>query len=182
MSIFFRETGIHPDTFDISDVKVHCKHVTTVFDNGASIKRNGLIPLNRLLEEPSLLRTFLLENGIEISPREQYISINGMKHWIPMGSRGCDTNEWENVGLLSAILFHDHGEVEAFIAGDHKEIIGYSMFVMRCQMNRRKERQLYSFLITLIFGIQGETTLLRSPQKSISPLLTIIVPIQKRSL
>ena len=126
VNIFLRETGIHPDTFDISDVKVHCKHVTTVFDNGVSIKRNGLIPLNRLLEEPSVLRAFLLENGIEISPREQYISINGMKHWIPMESRGCDTDEWENVGLLSAILYHDHGEVEAFIAGDQKEIIGYS--------------------------------------------------------
>lgn len=124
--IFLEETGIHPDTFDVSDVKVHCKHITTAFDGGKSIMKNGLMPLNVLLEKESVLSTFLKENGITISPFEQYIVIKGEKYWIPESSVGTDVDEWERFRFLSPAIYHDHGEVEAFISGEKKEILEYS--------------------------------------------------------
>lgn len=77
ISIFLEETGIHPDTYDVSDVKVHCKHITTAFDNGKSIKSLGFLPLTRLLEEESALSGFLRSNGIIVTPSRYRIEING---------------------------------------------------------------------------------------------------------
>lgn len=126
VSIFLEETGIHPDTFDVSDVKVHCKHITTAFDEGESIKTRGLLPLNRLLEEESAISSFLCENGIEVSPSRHQIQIDGHKYRIPESSKDCSYDVWEIYAYLSPTLYHDHGEVEAFVSGPEDEMLTYS--------------------------------------------------------
>ena len=119
VSIFLKETGIHPDTFQLNEVKLHCKHVTTCYDNGKSILRNGLLPLNNLLEGDSDLSIFLAENGIHISPSNRYIYYYDQKWEIPL----THSDEFLN---LSSKLYHDNGEIEAFISGSEEDILSYS--------------------------------------------------------
>lgn len=126
VSIFLEETGIHPDTYDVSDVKVHCKHITTAFDNGKSIKSLGFLPLTRLLEEESALSAFLRSNGIIVTPSRYRIEINGKKYRIPPTSEDCPSDVWEIFVFLSPTLYHDKGEVEAFVAGEEERMMSYS--------------------------------------------------------
>ena len=126
VSFFLEETGVHPDSFDVSNVRIHCRHITTAFDSGESIKSRGLVSLNKLLEGESYLRSFLAENAVVVSPSKQFIEIKGKKYKIPVTSKNCDYNTWENFCMLSSSLYHDDGEVEAFVEGEQSKILNYS--------------------------------------------------------
>lgn len=126
VSIFLEETGIHPDTFVVTDNYVHCKHITTAFDDGESIRRRGLLPLNILLEEDSAIHTFLKENGVEVFPSRYLLRVNENSYSIPPSYDQCASGEWEKYVFLSPRLYHDRGEIEAFISGEGQEMISYS--------------------------------------------------------
>lgn len=126
VSAFLEETGIHPDTFIVTDNYIHCKHITTAFDDGESIKKRGLLPLNILIEGDSSIYTFLKENGVEVSPSRGILQVDKKKYYIPASSRECTFDEWDKYRFLSPRLYHDHGEIEAFISGEEQEMINYS--------------------------------------------------------
>ena len=115
--VFLQETGIHPDTFDLSDVMIHCKHITTAFDNGESFLKYGLTPTVFLLERDTDLRRFLLDNEIEIS--DGVLHYKKFRWSLPKDCSGV-------LGIISAKLFHDKGEVEVFVSGYEEDLLNYS--------------------------------------------------------
>jgi len=123
VKIFLEETGIHPDTFDLSDVKVHCRHIAAIIDNGDLIRESGLCRLDELLDNPSPLSGFLLENGIVIKVAEHRILVDGNEYEI--------SEEIEEFKILWSKLYHDLGEIEVFISGELNKAKGYSC-ISRC--------------------------------------------------
>ena len=44
VSVFLDESGIHPDTFQLLDVCIRCKVISSTLDDGKSILEKGLLP------------------------------------------------------------------------------------------------------------------------------------------
>ena len=118
IEIFLKETGIKPDVFDVDNVMVHCKHISSSIDHGESIRKHGLLKLTDLLETESPLSGFLREHGIKIIPSEYKINVRGNDKTLSQSSRAY--------GILYSKLYHDNGEVEVFISGDEKGLKKYS--------------------------------------------------------
>lgn len=115
---FLGETGIYPEMYNLADVKIRLRHLTSVIDDGESIKKNGLLRLDELLEYASPLSNFLKNEGIVISPMYHTIVVDGKVYSI-------DNNE--NIfGVLSSKLYDDLGEIEMFVCASDEEMIGYS--------------------------------------------------------
>ena len=55
---FIEEAGIKLDSVDISQVKLHCKHIMTINDEFVSIKKYGLITLDKVLTYDTPLHNF----------------------------------------------------------------------------------------------------------------------------
>lgn len=124
--IFLEETGIHPDTFDLSNVKIHCKHITTTFDNGESIRELGLKPVIYLLENKSALSIFLKKYGIVITPTSHLLVYGDKEYSIPIQEEN-NKFYYSLFKRLSNILYHDNGEIEVFINADLDSMLNYSV-------------------------------------------------------
>lgn len=115
VELFLEQTGIEPDVFDLSDVKLLFRHVTSVIDNGKSIREKGLLRLDELLESSSPLSDFLKRNNIIICPSKKIIYVDGNSYDIDYKGK---------FGILASKLYHDLGEIEMFVCGS--DIVDYS--------------------------------------------------------
>ena len=113
IEIFLRETGIQPDTFDLSDLHFRCIHLASTIDGGKSIKEKGLLKLVDLLAKPSPLSSFLLDYDIVIKPEEKIMIVNGERQCL------------ENTDI-SIKLYSTNSAIEAFIAGEIGTLQEYS--------------------------------------------------------
>lgn len=125
VKVFLEETGIKPNIYDVSEVKVRCKHVTAQIDGGESMRMYGLLKLTDMLEEDTPLSRFLKENGIAVNPSEYILTVGNETIMIPERSNG------NQIGVLSSKLYYDKGEIEVFISGEDERIVDYSC-VKRC--------------------------------------------------
>ena len=125
VKVFLEETGIKPDIYDVSKIKVRCRHVTAQIDGGESIKQYGLLKLTDMLEQNTPLRRFLEEYGIAVNPSECRLTVGNETIMIPERSNG------DQIGVLSSKLYYDKGETEVFISGEDERIVDYSC-VKRC--------------------------------------------------
>ena len=120
VGVFLEETGINPDIFDVSGVKVRCRHISASVDGGKSIRKYGLLKLTEVLERDTPVSAFLKDNGIRIIPSKHQIVVNDTAYSIPL--HGGEVP----FGCLSSKLYYDKGEIEVFISGEEEDMVGYS--------------------------------------------------------
>ncbi len=111
---FFKMTGVHPDTYPLSNIYIRCKLIGKYPDK-KQLERDGLKSLKALLiDENSFLSRFLLQNGI-------VIDVGG--HTLSYKGNLVDIDELDNLGCK---LYHDNGEIEAFYCASLNSMISYS--------------------------------------------------------
>lgn len=126
-----------------------CRHATTVTDNLASIKRDGLLNLRQMLEQKTELSDFLAYHNIVINVRDKKLIYKGrglpiynldeLEHSIEQEYMRCNSidlyekssnlksHSYHNeIRLLHTKLYYDDCETEAFLRGDKDDIYGYS--------------------------------------------------------
>lgn len=128
---FIKDYNIPFDQFDVENVYIRCKHVTTYHDEGRSLKEFGLINLQRLVEEDTLFSRFLAENGIIIDVENKLFILHGQKYPLFGWNEECPIcqkkNHFCNFGYHEAIqalytkLYNHEGEIEVFFGLDQDE-------------------------------------------------------------
>jgi hypothetical protein len=150
---FIRKAGIKQDTVDISNVMLHCKHITTVNDNFESLKKYGLLTLDKALTYPTPLNRFLLEHDIklDIANRDIYykdrrihivesdeeckscfygseckelLDIMGKPTTLSYRNMSCDYRD--EINIIRSKLYHDKCEIEVHLMGSFKDVHEYS--------------------------------------------------------
>lgn len=153
VSVFLDESGIHPDTFQLLDVCIRCKVISSTLDDGKSILEKGLLPLTQLLMHHSPLCAFLMEHRFVIDiPRKRwkyknkwhlfpeychdelgnssycckrcFFEYSSCPYDNPHADMFCDY--LKEIKPLMSKLFVDNGEIEAFIFGHKSELLDYS--------------------------------------------------------
>ena len=130
VEMFLRETEIHPDTFDLSQLRFRCIHVSPSIDGGESIKDKGLLKLTDLLGGPSPLSNFLYSHGIVIQPSERKILVEGKEYSL-------DKTD------IAIKLYSTNSEIEAFIAGEIGTLKDYSCIEDAPEILREISRFVY---------------------------------------
>lgn len=183
---FIRAAGIKLDNVDIKQVMLHCKHIMTVDDEFESVKKYGLITLDKVLELDTPLHKFLMEHQIEVDVGNKIVFYKGKK--IPLidseqecqecfyGTE-CKYKTWldgsentvsyknmvcdyrENISTFRTKLYVHKSEIEVHLSGTKEEIHKYS-----------EVRYYPEILVTLedmICGIFGESPHLKEDWKKI---------------
>ncbi|NBJ03417.1 hypothetical protein D3Z62_25840 [Lachnospiraceae bacterium] len=150
---FLEHYPIQLDMIDISDIELHCKHITTSFDRMESFKKYGFLTLNKTLSQETPLKKFLSDRGISFDLDERKIIYNGkIIHLIegdqeckecfygkecqylksifseeePLGYRDFACPYRDSIKIIRSKLFHDKGEIEVHLSGSFKDVHDYS--------------------------------------------------------
>jgi len=150
---FIEKAGIKLDTVDITEVSLHCKHVTTINDDFKSLKKYGLITLDKVLTYPTPLNKFLLEHNIRVDILNRDIYYENKRIHIVKSDEECEncfygtecqelvdfmgkptTLSYRNmsceyrdeINIIRSKLYHDKCEVEVHLLGSEKEVHEYS--------------------------------------------------------
>lgn len=149
---FIKEFKIDLPSVDIKSTKIKCKHLTTSFDNLESIKRYGLLPLNKVLQLDTTLNRFLKENEIEINVEEKTLKYKNIiielhdynedcrvcyyqnckyerKDYfnnIDISYKNINCEHRANLRFLNLKLYNDKCEIEVHISGTKEKITNYS--------------------------------------------------------
>jgi hypothetical protein len=124
---FIKDYNIPFAQFDVENVYIRCKHVTTYHDEGRTLKEFGLINLQRVLEKDTLFSRFLAENGIIIDVKNKLFILNGQKYPIferddecpfCQNNRICNFSYHDAIKLLYIKLYHHKAETEVFFGKD----------------------------------------------------------------
>ena len=139
--IFCEGTGIKLDNYDPShDIEFLGKIISTTIDNMEHLQKNGLIPIDVLLENDSPLRKHLKEFEIEINPSKKEFIYKGTTYYLPYSYDDlCEYNQrtkmfddkelyhyWDSFCVLSSKLFSDKSEIEMFVYASEREMMNYS--------------------------------------------------------
>ena len=122
------------------DCEIICRHITTCADNLASVKKHGMLTLDRLLVNDTPLSKFLSSYGIIIDPNQSKMTIRNKRYHIngwedscqpcvskhavkilPNSFGCCDYHE--KMALLHNKLYHDKGEVEVYASGSDENML-----------------------------------------------------------
>lgn len=149
---FIKMAGIKLDSIDISHVMLHCKHIMTIDDEFASIKKYGLITLDKVLTYETPLHTFLFEHGIEIDVDNRNVFYNGKKIHLYEPEEECEvcffdgeckhqkfingkpeTLSYRNmacdfrdgISVIRTKLYTHKSEIEVHLSGEIKEVHDY---------------------------------------------------------
>ena len=142
--IFLEETNIHPDTYDISNIKLHCKHVSNHIDHGDFIRAKGLMTLTELLELDSPLHSFLAERDLELFPKDHYFLYNNRRFYLPSPDMSDTVPYWKAVDTLCYKLYSHHGEIEAFVCGEPSDLKKYSTVIRNPEILNTLDRMICS--------------------------------------
>ena len=153
VAAFIRKADIKLDSTDVSQVMLHCKHIMTIDDEFASIKKYGLLPLDKVLTYDTPLHNFLFEHGIEIDIDSRNVFYKGRKIYLYKSDEECTScffggeckhSSWLNgesstltyknmacdfrkgISVLKTKLYADKSEIEVHLSGKLEEIHGYS--------------------------------------------------------
>lgn len=141
------------DEVDISNVELHCKHITTAFDELKSFQKYGFLTLQKALEYKTPLKSFLEQRGIVFSLETRKVVYKGKDVWFVDGDEECkecfygtecqhkksifSDNETlgyrdyacpyrEAIKVLRSKIYHDEGEIEVHLSGSFKDVHDYS--------------------------------------------------------
>ncbi|BCN30269.1 hypothetical protein [Anaeromicropila herbilytica] len=151
---FIRKSGIKLDTVDIRNVTLHCKHITTINDNFDSLKKYGLLTLDKALTYPTPLNRFLLEHDISMdivnrdiyynnrrihiiesdeecedcfygSECQEFVDFMGKPTTLSYRNMACDYRD--EINIIRSKLYHDKCEIEVHLMGSFKDVHEYSV-------------------------------------------------------
>lgn len=150
---FIRKANIKLDTVDISQVMLRCKHIMTIDDDFASIKKYGLITLDKVLTYDTPLHRFLLEHDIEVDVDKRNVYYKGKEIHLFKSSEECVNCFYggeckhttyfdgqpvsqtyknmacdfrEGISTFETKLYTHKSEIEVHLAGELKEVHNYS--------------------------------------------------------
>ena len=150
---FIEKTGIKLDAVDITEVSLHCKHITTINDDFHSLKKYGLLTLDKALTYPTPLCEFLLEHDIRVdvinrdiyykekrihivesdeecescfygTECQKLVDFMGKPTTLSYRNMSCDYRD--EINIIRSKLYHDKCEVEVHLSGPLEEVYGYS--------------------------------------------------------
>lgn len=104
------------------DIFIVIKHLTTFDDSGASIKKLGILSLDKLLSTTNPLNKFFAENNISIDISSHSIIVNGELYKFRQNRFKADASNY----LYHRLISH-RGETEGFIFGSDDLIYSYSV-------------------------------------------------------
>lgn len=141
------------DEVDISNVELHCKHITTQIDGFESFRKYGFLTLRKALECETPLKSFLEQRGIVFNIETRKVVYKGKDIWLIESDEECkecfygtecqhkksifSDNETlryrdfacpyrKGIGILRSKIYHDKGEIEVHLLGDFKDVHDYS--------------------------------------------------------
>lgn len=150
---FIEKAGIKLDVVDITEVSLRCKHITTINDDFESLKKYGLITLDKALTYPTPLNKFLLEHNIRVDIVNRDIYYRNKRIHIVKSDEECEscfygtecqklvdfmgkptTLSYRNmscdyrdeINIIRSKLYHDKCEVEVHLLGTDKDVHEYS--------------------------------------------------------
>lgn len=150
---FVEKANIKLDSVDVSQVMLHCKHIMTIDDEFASIKKYGLLPLNKVLIYDTPLHKFLFEHGINIDVDNRNLFYKGTEVHLYKSDEECKNcfyggeckhSSWFNgepstltyknmacdfrkgISILETKLYTHKSEIEVHLSGKLEEVHGYS--------------------------------------------------------
>lgn len=153
VAAFIEKADIKLDSVDVSQVVLHCKHIMTIDDDFASIKKYGLLPLNKVLTYDTPLHKFLFEHGIDIDVDNRKLFYKGKEVHLYKSDEECKNcfyggeckhSSWFNgepstltyknmacdfrkgISILETKLYTHKSEIEVHLSGKLDEVHGYS--------------------------------------------------------
>lgn len=150
---FIKKACIKLDAVDIKGVSIHCKHITTINDDFESLKKYGLLTLDKALTYPTPLNRFLLEHDIRLDIVNRDIYYKNMRIHIVESDEECEscfygsecqelvdfmgkqtTLSYRNmscgyrdeINFIRSKLYHDKCEIEVHLLGSFKDVHEYS--------------------------------------------------------
>lgn len=177
---FIEKAGIKLDAVDIAEVSLHCKHITTINDNFESLKKYGLITLDKVLTYPTPLNKFLLERNIRVdilnrdiyykdkrihiiksdeecencfydTECQELVDFMGKPTTLTYRNMSCDYRD--EINIIRSKLYHDKCEVEVHLLGTVKDVHEYS--------DVRRSPEILITLENLLFKLFKEGTQLQ---------------------
>ncbi len=150
---FIEKAGIKLDVVDITEVSLHCKHITTINDDFESMKKYGLLTLDKALTYPTPLCEFLLEHDIRVdvinrdiyykekrihivesdeecescfygTECQKLVDFMGKPTTLSYRNMSCDYRD--EINIIRSKLYHDKCEVEVHLLGTNKDVHEYS--------------------------------------------------------
>lgn len=150
---FIKQHPVSLDMVDISDVELHCKHITTSIDRMNSLNKYGFLTLDKALTSETSINKFLNDRGVVFDVKTRRIFYDGkeiilverdeecqecfygtecqyMKSWFSdhetLGYRDLACPYRKAIKITRSKLFHDKGEIEVHLSGSFSDIHDYS--------------------------------------------------------
>jgi len=150
---FMRICPVGLDEIDISNLELHCKHITTQIDDCESLRRYGLLTLQKALEFDTPLKCFLQERGIVFNIETRKVAYKGKDVWLVEADEECKecfygtdcqyeksifsdnaTLVYRNdvcpyrdaIKKLRTTIYYDEGEIEVHLLGGFEPVHNYS--------------------------------------------------------
>ena len=136
---FVKEFNILADKINTTNTYVTAKHLTTLPDNGLSLRKYGLLNLKGALDKETPLRKFLRNKKIEFDVEQKKIKIlgktvdifrcNGNCKPCNIDKKKCSqfSQEYrEAINLIYTKLYLHQSEIEVFLCGKDIELQSYS--------------------------------------------------------
>lgn len=141
------------DEVDISNVELHCKHITTQIDGFDSLRKYGFLTLQKAMEYETPLKSFLEQRGIVFNIETRKVVYKGKDIWLIESDDECkecfygtecqhkksifSDNETlryrdfacpyrKGIGVLRSKIYHDKGEIEVHLSGKLEDVHDYS--------------------------------------------------------
>ena len=148
IAIFCDETGLKLDEINVVDNELEFlgKIVSTTIDDCNHLKKNGLIPIDVLLEQHSPIQQHLKSHHIELYPSTHELFYMGKRYFIPSFGQDCDwcaysenecryaKSQYKNISCpylnsisrLGTKLYSDNAEIEMFLVSPREKMLSYS--------------------------------------------------------
>lgn len=168
---FIKAAGIKLDSVDIKPVMLHCKHVMTIDDEFESLKKYGLMTLDRVLELDTPLHRFLMEHQIVVDVGERIVLykgnriplidseqecqecyygteckyktwLDGSENTLSYKNMACDYRE--SISTFRTKLYVHKSEIEVHLSGTKEEIQNYSEVKYYPEIIVTLEQMIYS--------------------------------------
>lgn len=177
---FIKAAGIKLDSIDVRQVMLHCKHIMTVDDEFDSLKKYGLMTLDKVLELDTPLHRFLKEHQIEVDVKKRSIFYKEKKILLIDSEQECQEcyyggdckhKTWldgsentlsykdmvckyrKSISIFRTKLYVHKSEIEVHLSGKRKDVHEYSRV--------RYYPEIIETLENMIFGIFGESPQLK---------------------
>lgn len=135
---FVKKFNLPVDKIDTASVFITAKHITTLFDEGSTLKKYGLLNLKDMLEKDTPLRQFLKKWGIKFDVDGKKIKVSEMELDLFRCNNDCVRCNYNRnncvqfsleyrkaIDRINIKLYSDKAETEVFLCGKDDELEQY---------------------------------------------------------